>query len=86
MNYKQIAATNQIKVGAGKIKTILISSTTAGTLTVYDSQVSSTGDPVIIATLTPAAGALFDFGDGLWFNGGLYMVITDALEVTVVYE
>jgi len=86
MNYKQISGTAQIKPMAGRLKSILVSSTSTGTLKVYDSPDGDTGDPVIIETLTPAANDIFDFSNGLWFNNGCYMVIANSLEITVIYE
>ena len=86
MNYKQISATSQIKSGAGKLQLILTSSTSSGTFTVYDSPDGNITDPLIIATVTPAAGSLLDFLDGLWFNHGCYIVVTNTIELTVGYE
>lgn len=85
-HYKQITGTNQIKVGAGNLCGLLVSSTSSGTITLYDSAVASASDPLMVATLTPAAGANPTFLPGVWFSKGLYAVIANTLSVTVVYE
>jgi hypothetical protein len=85
-NYSAISATSQIKVGGGKLIGMIVSSTSTGTITFYDSEDGNTDDPVIIATLTPAAGSSFSFSSGLFFNKGLYAVIASTLAVTIVYE
>ena len=85
--YKQASATTQAKVGSGKLKGYIVSSTSSGTLKFYDSGESSTGDPVIINTVTPAAGSAPFFGEsGIQFNDGLYVVATNAIEFTLIYE
>ena len=67
----------QVKVGAGKLKGIFIS-TASGTptLAVYDTATASTGDPVILATFTPTANTMYLLsGDdgGIFFNRGLWI-------------
>lgn len=85
--YKQISATAQIKVGFGKLTGILVSSTSSGTLKIYDSKQSSSSDPVIVNTLTPAAGSSYAFpADGINFNNGLYVVVANTIEATLMYE
>jgi hypothetical protein len=85
--YKQLAATSQVKVGAGKIFGIFVSSTSSGTLTVYDSATASTSDPKIANTITVAAGTQYlSFPAGLWFSKGLYIVLANTAEYTVAYE
>jgi hypothetical protein len=85
-NYSAISATSQIKVGGGKLIGMIVSSTSTGTITFYDTEDSNASDPVIIATLTPAAGSSFLISSGLYFNKGLYAVIANTLAVTIVYE
>ena len=85
--YKQLAATNQVKVGAGKLYGIQVSSTTSGTLAVYDSATANTSDPKIANTITVTAGAQYlSFPAGIWFSKGLYVVAANTIEFTVVYE
>ena len=81
----------QIKVGAGKLKGIFVS-TAAGspTLAVYDSATASTSDPVILATFTPAANTMYQLsGDdaGIYFSKGLYVDKGGTtVNCTVFYE
>jgi len=85
--YKQASATVQAKVGAGRLKGYIVSSTSSGTLKFYDSGASSTSDPVIINTVTPAAGsAPFFGGDGIQFDDGLYVVAANTIEYTLIFE
>ena len=85
--YKQSSATVQVKPMAGKLYGIFVSSTTSGTLTVYDSATSSTSDPKIAETITVAAGTHYlNFPAGLYFSKGLYVVAANTVQFTVAYE
>ena len=84
--YQQMSATGQVKVGAGRLYAIIVSSTTTGTLTIYDTHDGDTNDPKIIDTITPAAGTVINFNPGVSFNNGLYCVEGNTLVWTVVYE
>jgi hypothetical protein len=87
-NYMQLAATKQVKVGAGKLYGIFVSATSSGTLVVYDSGASSNSDPKISNTITVVAGTTYmNFPAGLFFNKGLYIVLGGtSAEFTVAYE
>jgi hypothetical protein len=86
-NYTQTNATRQVKVGAGKLFGIFVSTTSSGTLTVYDSAASSASDPKILDTITVAAGTTYaNFPAGLYFNKGLYIVLANSASYTVAYE
>jgi|GEM_PF-2433794 hypothetical protein len=87
-NYMQLAATKQVKVGAGKLFGIFVSATSSGTLVIYDSGASSTGDPKISDTITVAAGTTYlNIPAGLYFNKGLYIVLGGtSASFTVAYE
>ena len=86
-NYTQTSATKQVKVGAGKLYGIFVSTTASGTLTVYDSPASSASDPKILDTITVTAGTAYaDFPAGMFFNKGLYIVLANSASFTVVYE
>jgi hypothetical protein len=87
-NYMQLAATKQVKVGAGKLFGIFVSATSSGTLVVYDSGAASTGDPKISDTITVAAGTTYlNIPAGLYFNKGLYIVLGGtSASFTVAYE
>lgn len=85
--FKQGNADAQVKVGAGKLYGVFVSSTSSGTFALYDSAISSTSDPKIAATVTPTAGGHYvSFPVGVWFNNGLYIDIANTLEYTIVYE
>lgn len=88
MAYKyQGSADAQIKVGAGKLYGVFVSSTSSGTFALYDSATASTSDPKIAATVTPAAGGQYlSFPAGIWFSNGLYIDIANTIEYTLVYE
>ena len=86
-NYKYLEASNQVKVGAGKLYGISVSTTSSGTLTIYDSGASSTSDGKIANTITLTAGTQYlSFPAGLWFNYGLYIVLANTATFTVAYE
>lgn len=85
--YKQGNADAQIKVGAGKLFGVFISSTSSGTFALYDTATSSTSDPKIVNTVTVSAGTQYvSFPPGLWFSNGLFIDIANTIEYTVVYE
>ena len=86
-NYTYSAASIQVKVGAGKLYGIFVSTTSSGTLAVYDSPAGSTSDPKISGTITLAAGGQYlSFPNGIFFNKGLYIVLANTATFTVVYE
>lgn len=87
-NYTQSSATKQIKVGAGKLFGVFVSASSSGTLTIYDSGASSTGDPKIVDTFSVSAGTSYvNIPVGLFFNKGLYIVLAGtSAAFTVAYE
>jgi hypothetical protein len=86
-NYTYSEATIQVKVGAGKLHGIFVSTTTGGTLTVYDSPDGDNTDPKIANTITVAAGTQYlNFPTGIFFNKGLYIVLANTATFTVVYD
>jgi hypothetical protein len=87
-NYMQMAATKQVKVGAGKLYGIFVSASSSGTLTIYDSQASSTSDPKISDTFSVSAATTYlNIPAGLFFNKGLYIVLAGtSAAFTVAYE
>ena len=86
-NYTHSVATTQVKVGAGKLYGVFVSSATAGTLTVYDSPSASASDPVIANTFPVVAGTQYlSFTVGMYFNKGLYIVAGGVGDFVVVYD
>lgn len=86
-NYKYITATSQVKVGAGKLKGIFVSSASATpTITIYDVQTGTT--TTMVGVFTPVGATYYPFGayDGSYFNQGLNVVISGTVAATVVYE
>jgi len=84
---KQGNADAQVKIGAGKLYGVFISSTSSGTFALYDSAISSTSDPKIANTVTATAGTEYlSFPAGIWFSKGLYIDIASTIEYTIVYE
>ena len=89
MAYAQVVtASKQVNIGTTRFRGIFVSSTTSGTVAVYDSATSSTSDPLKIATVTPAAGSWIPAPDpdGATFTKGLYVVIANTLSITVYYD
>lgn len=82
---KQITASTQVTTGLTKLATIICSSTSSGTYTIYDSDKSSTGDPKLVETVTPAANSQILYKN-LTFKNGLYVVVANTLKITVIYE
>ena len=87
-NYMQLAATTQVKVGAGKIYGIFVSASSSGTLTLYDSGASDTNDPKIVNVFTVTASTTYlNIPSGLFFNKGLYIVLGgSSAAFTIAYE
>lgn len=81
---KQLSADTIVKTGFGNLYSITISSTSSGTVTVYDG--TSTGGVKIIDTLTPAAGATYFFPQGMQFDDGLFIDIANTISLTVTFE
>ena len=87
-NYTQASATTQVKVGAGKLYGIFVSASSSGTLTIYDSQNSSTSSPKVVDTFAVTASTTYlNIPAGLFFNKGLYIVLAGtSASFTVAYE
>lgn len=88
--YTNLGATAQVKVGAGKLKSIFASSGTSVTVAIYDSATASTSDPVMVAQFTAATPGNYNLtGDeaGVYFSKGLYVVISGTSpKVSIFYE
>ena len=86
-NYSYITASKQIKVGAGKLKGIFVSSASGTpTITVYDVQTGTA--TTMVGTFTPVGATYYPMGnfDGAYFNQGLNVVISGTVAATVIYE
>ena len=88
--FKAITATNQIKIGQGKLKGIFCTAASSTpTITVYDSGAASTSDPAVLLVFTPVAGTSYQItgdGGGVMLSKGLYVVISGTVSATFFYE
>ena len=88
--YKNLSATAQVKVGAGKLKGIFVNSSSGGKLSIYNEDQGGTTNKIAVittATLATAGASLLVTTDGIWFDKGLYILVeTAAVDFTVVYE
>jgi hypothetical protein len=86
-NYTYITASKQIKVGAGKLRGIFVSSASSTpTITIYD--VQSGTATTMVGVFTPVGATFYPFGslDGAFFNQGLNVVLGGTVAATVIYE
>lgn len=86
-NYTYITASKQIKVGAGKLRGIFVSSASSTpTITIYDVQTGTA--TTMVGVFTPVAATFYPFGslDGVFFNQGLNVVLGGTVAATVIYE
>jgi hypothetical protein len=85
-NFAQISATTTVKNQAGKVKGIFVSAaSTTPTITIYDTQTTSTTYKVI-DTFTPVSATNYNFYDGINTEDGIYVVISGTVSCTVYYE
>ena len=87
-NYTNISATANIKPMAGKLKGIFVSAASSTpTITVYDSAATSTSQPTMLSTFTPAAATSYLLPlDGAYAKNGIYVVIGGTVTATIIYE
>lgn len=87
-NYTNISATANIKPMAGKLKGIFVSAASSTpTITVYDSAATSTSQPTMLSTFTPAAATSYLLPlDGAYAKDGIYVVIGGTVTATIIYE
>ena len=86
-NYTYITASKQIKVGAGKLRGIFVSSASSTpTITIYDVQTGTS--TTMVGVFTPVGATFYPFGsfDGAYFNQGLNVVLGGTVAATVIYE
>jgi hypothetical protein len=83
-NYRNItaAATTVVKNGAGKLKSITVNTTAAGTITVYDNTAAS-GNKIATFKASVVEGT-YDFSAN--FATGLTIVTAAASDITVTYN
>lgn len=81
-SYRQLTASANIKSSQGALLGFFLSSTTAGTITIYDDAGTGTTTK-ILDTVTPTGLAWYDLPAA--FANGCYVVIGGAASVTMVY-
>lgn len=88
-DYRNIAATTNLKTSAGKLKGIFVSAASATpTITIYDSPAATT-TKTIISVFTPTAATMYPLmptEGGIFFSNGLYVVISGTVAATFIYE
>jgi len=80
--YKQITATGNVSPIGCKLLGILVSASSSGTVTIYDSATTTTSTKVV-DTVTLTAGTWLPMPIG--FASGIYIVVGGTLSATVVY-
>jgi hypothetical protein len=80
--YKQITATGNVSPIGCKLLGILVSASSSGTVTIYDSATTTTSTKVV-DTVTLTAGTWLPMPIG--FASGVYIVVGGTLSATVVY-
>ncbi len=79
------SASTSVKTGMGKVRGIVIATTSSGTYTLYDNAVGDNTGRQMSGTVTPAAGSFIDWFD-MVFRDGLAVVVSGTLTFTVIYE
>ena len=80
--YKEMSATGLVKTGTGRLFGIFCNTTTAGSLIIYDGLTA--GGTAMFSGLALTAGQTYYFGNVL-FGTGLYIVLTNTADWTVLY-
>ena len=84
---KQLSANSYVKEGYGKVWGIVVSSTSSGTIALYDSKPNeTTSGTKILDTITPSAGAVINFNGGMQFQNGLYAAVGSTIQFTLLFE
>lgn len=81
--YKQITATGNVSPIGCKLLGIFVSSSTLGTVTIYDSATTTTTTKVVDTTIALTGGTWVPIP--VAFASGIYIVVGGTLSATVVY-
>ena len=76
---KQISATATVRIGIGKMVGVFCSSSTSGTLTLYDN--TSAAGTLIVAAFNLTAGQYYQIPAA--FVNGVHAVISGTAEITI---
>lgn len=79
-----VTASQVIKVGAGRLKGLFVS-TANTTPTIKFWNGTSAAGSVLLNTFTPVAGTMYNF-PGVEFNTGLYITIAGTVDCTVYWN
>lgn len=80
-----LTASALVKTGYGKALGVFCSSSTAGTVKLWNNTAGS--GTVLVNTFSVAAGTFYSFGtDGLDFTTGLFCTIGGTTDIVVVFE
>lgn len=82
--FKNLSASAQIKVGAGKVVGVIINSHSSGTLKLWNSLTAA--NAIVCNTITFAAGERFVPLYNATFTIGLYATIGGTADITIVYR
>lgn len=82
--YKNLSASGLVKTGSGIAIGVIIASHSSGTLKLWDAVTATT--PILVNTMTFAAGERFVPLYNVNFNIGLYATIGGTADITVVYQ
>lgn len=81
-NFRNLSATANIKAGQGALLGVLCSTSTGGTLILYDDAATGTTTP-ITGTIALVAGQFYTLP--VAFANGLYAVVGGTASITVAY-
>ena len=85
--FDNISADKNVKSGTGLIKGIFVASAASTPqLKIYDSNVHRTGETILVNAFTPVAATMYDFGSGVEFTTGLFVVVSGTVDATVFYK
>ncbi len=84
--YLVVSGDTAVKRSGGKLKGFLCTAAASTpAVTIYDNTAAS--GTKIVDALTPVAGTMYSFpADGIYFNNGLYVDITNTVTLTMIYE
>lgn len=77
------ATTTLVKSGPGKLHKLVINTTAAATITIYDS-LTATGTKIATIAASPSIGSNFAYN--VCFNTGLCIVTAGTTDLTVAYR
>lgn len=79
-----ISATTQVSVSQGLLGSIFCSSSSSGTVTIYDSATAQTSQGAIVAQFSVSAATSYPLN--IKIKSGIYIVIGGTTSITVLYN